>query len=75
MIRCKECKYWNKDTWMCSCDKFIYGGDYGLGLVCTLDFHRNEEKFQDMLIYEDYECYSANFVVGPNFGCIHGVKK
>lgn len=25
----------------------------------------------DGLAYMDSECYSATFVVGPNFGCIH----
>ena len=69
MNRCKNCKYfkrnsgdYNSDKYgACNCDKFIYGGSED----------EKEPKLNDKLYYMDYEWYRAFVEVGENFGCIH----
>ena len=70
---CKNCRYWtekNPDGYSikdnqgnlkgdCGNEKFVYTGD---GL---------EEIDSDGLGYWDFESYSADFMVGCEFGCIH----
>ena len=72
MDKCKDCKYfkpyekyysfeeYKKDFGECKCKKFQY--------TEVID---QEEITDDMLLYWDYESYSAGFEVGKNFGCIH----
>lgn len=62
LIRCKDCKYWNSESKTCSNDKFIYSDTV-------------KDLPDDGLLYYDYECYSAGFYTGENFGCIHGEDK
>jgi len=74
MNNCKNCKNWKatdddfnktfygKNTGVCFSDKFVYitGED-----KCPVDG----------LGYLDSESYSAEFVTGENFGCIHHQPK
>jgi hypothetical protein len=69
--RCKNCTHWKKnldnpdrfDKWGggCESEKFTYEGTGGL----------ERPRTDDMLVYGDYEGYSADFDTGPEFGCIH----
>lgn len=71
MKKCKNCKYWkkhteeynNKNFGECYCKKIEYSEDIS-----------NKEITDDMLLYWDCECYSADFETGQNFGCIHFEK-
>lgn len=66
----------------CSCDKIAYGmtgphyvvenkvlvkGPDGNYLI--------KQASDDELRYEDNECYAADLIVGPNFGCKHFTEK
>lgn len=72
MNKCKNCKYWlrntkefeTKDFGECTCKKFQYE-----------DIFREKKTTDDMLLYADYEGYSASFETGQNFGCIHFKEK
>ena len=72
-MMCIDCLYWQRNVehpWYpdrgtkfgeCFCDQFIYTGDG------QFDF-----PFKgDELLYWDSEGYSASFITGENFGCIH----
>jgi|FLOH01.1.fsa_nt_gi hypothetical protein len=66
MKRCKMCKHFKlegKDFGACVSPKFEYGYESTRDNAVTYE--------NDMLLYIDYECYSAGFQVGKNFGCIH----
>jgi len=67
-MKCKDCKFWRRNTdsdpvFMgdCSSDKFVYATD--------------DEPEKDGLSYGDYEEYSAFFSTGEDFGCIHFEEK
>ena len=69
MNKCKNCKYYKaKDDKQnfgnCNCKKIQYSENLS-----------EKDETDDMLIYWDYELYSAGFEVGKNFGCIHFKKK
>lgn len=65
-MRCGDCVFWKRNTdkfipdYMgdCSCPKFVYTG-------------REDNYPRDGLEYCDYECYSAGFRTGEDFGCVH----
>lgn len=78
MNRCSGCKYFKElddnrfykkeyqNTYgECNNEKFEYNDD----------FDYNEKKETDKLLYQDNEHYSAWFLVGRNFGCIHWEEK
>lgn len=73
MNKCKECKYFKRNTseyysdkyGACICNKFIYG----------YSKDERELNLNDKLFYMDCEWYDAFFEVGENFGCIHWRKK
>ena len=72
MIKCKECKFWDKNDVVVS---DLPKGDYG---SCSSDGFNYQIAIgdrKDMLIYADYEGYSAGFMTGEEFGCIHGELK
>ena len=57
---CGSCRYWTRGKDEC------YGG------VCSNDkFVERDDTPKDGLSYWDYECYSAGFNTGEDFGCIH----
>jgi len=66
MERCKTCKFYKQDDsdcyGQCKSDKFIYGYFYP---------SKVRQEAEDILLYFDYEGYSASFEVGPMFGCVH----
>ncbi len=51
----------------CKNKKFIYIQSDGYDNVQNIDL----EHQSDTLLYSDYEAYSAFFITGENFGCIH----
>lgn len=67
MNLCKDCKHWKRreDDYRgehvgdCSSDHFVY----------------MEKCPSDGLEYWDYEGYSAGFLTGENFGCVHHAGK
>ena len=65
---CKNCRFWErqetKPQGRCTNEHFIYNR-------CNL----SDERIRDALVYWDYEEYSAGFLTGENFGCIHFVAK
>ena len=75
MITCKECKFWDKGTHYPSIDGELDEkyGDCGNDSFKYEGYGMNNRT--DMLIYSDYDGYSAGVAVGQDFGCIHGVKK
>ena len=81
MIKCKNCKFWKLDIikirgkehqniyGTCIHRKFVYDEDGIFYLI-------KKNIPLDCLMYYDSEGFSAGFLVGRNFGCIHGrVKK
>ena len=67
---CKSCRHWELITkgaqegfGECKSEKFIYG------------YPGKSEKRGDTLYYEDCETFGAEFVTGPDFGCIHYKKR
>ena len=65
--RCMTCKYWSRKTY--EYDKIFYGEHAG---DCNNDkFVYDEKVAVDGLRYWDYEGYSAGFVTGESFGCVH----
>ena len=86
MITCKECKFYQPpqekiDEWdlkdsvfnfngKCNCPKFI-----DVSKQQDIWDEDNPPKLNDELCFSDYDYYEVRFWVGPNFGCIHGVKK
>ena len=78
MGRCKDCKYFKRNT-----DKYL-NKQFGRCMNETkLDYgssydnksYSNTIITPDMLLYEDYERYSASLEVGEDFGCIHFENK
>lgn len=71
---CKDCEYWDNDNdYNVIPDELK--GKYG---NCKNDAFAYEDVTNgrtDMLIYSDYEGYSAGFDTGADFGCVHGVKR
>lgn len=79
MNKCKDCIYFKpiKEKYPdidrknkygdCKCNKFIYD-------VYSSDEERERMGKGDCFLYEDAEGYSAWFVVGEDFGCIHFKK-
>ena len=69
MKTCSTCQHWRPftedrqrtDFGSCQSDKFLY--DDGC--------NRDKDFATDMLLYSDYEGYSACFDTGKDFGCIH----
>lgn len=73
-MNCKNCKFWKRleksevapsadcRFGRCSSVKFIYECDAP---------HSQFAGDADVLLYEDYEGWSADFVTGEDFGCIH----
>lgn len=83
--RCKDCKYFkrfdNKKRYeeyrwekygTCQSKKFLYGLTHK-EFVDVLDDIIPEISLldTDLLLYNDYDSYNAEFEVGENFGCIH----
>jgi len=60
--KCKNCKYYEKITSECWCNKFVEGGDVN-------------EGGRDIISYHDHDRYGAVIEVGENFGCIHFKEK
>jgi hypothetical protein len=66
---CSSCKYWirtndkhvDETLGNCKSDKFIYDP-------------WSKGHPSDVLVYSDYEGYSAGFCTGQDFGCIHWEK-
>ena len=78
MKKCKDCKYFKRNTdefhlkTFGECkneDKIVYG-DTRDDVAYRTNVYEN-----DMLVYRDYEWYSAQVEVGEEFGCIHFEKK
>ena len=77
--RCKNCKYFKRNTEKyhsnkygeCTCNKFEYGSTY----IYDSEDEKRVETETDKLFYEDYENYNADFEVGENFGCVHFRRK
>jgi hypothetical protein len=77
--RCRDCTHWERsldeeksyggNKGNCACQKFLY----------VVDISRNEEGVRsapnDALIYWDHEGYSAGFITGADFGCIHFIER
>lgn len=64
--RCKNCKFSQRifkssSVFTCMHDKLVEGG--------------SDSTPVDGLSYIDYEGYSTNIYVGPEFGCIHFEKR
>lgn len=51
----------------CGCPKIVDSSDIGQKEVDAMP--------SDMAVFSDCEGYSASFVTGPNFGCIHHEPK
>lgn len=78
MNRCYECKYFKKlddDSWNKKKYQNTYGECDNKKFEYKDDFDYNKRKETDKLLYQDYEGYSAYFLVGCNFGCIHWEEK
>lgn len=70
---CKNCKHYSKNEFYdhygdCDNEKFEYN-NYWTDNVNKSEFPK------DKFLYEDYEGYSADFVVVEEFGCIHFEEK
>ncbi len=64
---CGNCKFWQRYSDRlgfggCSSNKFVYSGN-------------RERADLDGMEYWDSESYSAGFMTGQNFGCIHHEPK
>lgn len=70
MKTCDCCKYWDD----CKDPEWIkYKGNHG---ICSCEkFVESVEVPKDGLAYCDYEGWSASFLTGPKFGCIHWTER
>jgi hypothetical protein len=66
--RCKNCKYWTRTE-----KEEHNSGLYGDCNSSKFEYEIDRESLVDgdKLLYQDYEGFSAGFVTGEEFGCIH----
>lgn len=72
-MECRECKFWEAEHHPRRSKK-IFGECKNPKFVYQEEITWKDEQ-SDMLIYWDYEGYSAWFETGSEFGCIHFEKR
>ena len=82
---CKNCKYWKRlesyKVGFCKNKNFIYRFDekYDIfdkdGNLIDSGLKYDTPGIKNKLIYYDYDEYTAGFVTGEEFGCIHFKQK
>ncbi len=73
VVRCADCKHWdNSNTYnvLGEAEK-----NYGNCNSSAFSYENISDERTDMLIYADYEGYSAGFDTGKDFACIHAEKR
>ena len=72
-MRCADCRFWERDNAAspilnhgeCDCLKFKYEKDL------TYCYYDQSDLELDDFLYWDGESYSAAFLTGQDFGCVH----
>jgi len=74
LVKCADCVFWdNTDDYNVIPEDLK--GKYGRCKSDGFNYESPVDGRTDMLLYADYEGYSAGFVTGADFGCVHGRKR